>query len=204
MEPTYEKKMETLDELVESDVVYGYYPALNFALATLNFPELITFLEKKKLQEDCSDLRKCIERMVTKRDVAFINDPLLANYFAMEMGTADVSKIICSIDDSVGSGGLTIIFRKGNPLLDRINILMRRYLESGFLERITTELQHRATLRGAGRFTEAAGDMFFVFSLSHLMPAFVVVLVGTVLSSAVFIGELIVNCLCRRKGKSCA
>jgi hypothetical protein len=33
------------------------------------------------------------------------------------------------------------------------------------------------------------------------MPAFVVLLVGTVLSSAVFIGELIVNCLVKRKGK---
>ena len=30
------------------------------------------------------------------------------------------------------------------------------------------------------------------------MPAFVVLLVGTVLSSAVFIAELIVNCLCKR------
>ena len=34
------------------------------------------------------------------------------------------------------------------------------------------------------------------------MPAFVVLLVGTVLSSVVFVGELIVNCLWKRKGKN--
>jgi hypothetical protein len=56
-------------------------------------------------------------------------------------------------------------------------------------------------LTGVGRFTEADGDEFFPFSLSHLMPEFVVLLVGTVLSSAVFIGELVVKCLCKRKEK---
>jgi hypothetical protein len=79
---------------------------------------------------------------------------------------------------------------------------MRRYLEGGLLERTWTELQHRASLTGGGRFTEADGNEFFPFSLSHLMPAFVVLLVGTVLSSAVFVGELIVNCLWKRKEKS--
>jgi hypothetical protein len=60
-----------------------------------------------------------------------------------------------------------------------------------------TELQDRVSLRGAARITEAAGDRFFLFSLSHLMPAFVVLLVGTVLSSVVFIAEVIVKCLCK-------
>jgi hypothetical protein len=56
-----------------------------------------------------------------------------------------------------------------------------------------TELQHRASLRARGRIREAAGDAFLAFCVSHLMPAFVVLLVGTVLSTAVFVGELIVN-----------
>jgi hypothetical protein len=115
----------------------------------------------------------------------------------------DVGKVICSFDESAWSGGLAMLFTKGNPLLDRINILMRLYLEAGFLERLRTELQHRASLRGGRRFREADGDIFFAFSVSHLMPAFVVLLVGSILSSAVFIGELIVKCLCRRKGKIC-
>ena len=79
---------------------------------------------------------------------------------------------------------------------------MRRYLEAGLLEKLWSELQHRASLKGGGRFGEAAGDVFFAFSFSHLMPAFVVLLVGTVWSSVVFIAELIVDCLCKRKKKS--
>ena len=88
------------------------------------------------------------------------------------MGVVNVEKIICFFDEVLMSSGLTMLFKKGNPLLDRFNILMRRYLEGGLMEGTWTELQHRAALTGGGRFIEAAGDMYFAFSLSHLMPAF--------------------------------
>jgi len=61
VEPKYERKIETLDELLNSDVVYGYYPALNFAAFTVTYPEFITFSGSKKPKEYCSDMRKCIK-----------------------------------------------------------------------------------------------------------------------------------------------
>jgi len=201
VEPKYEKKIETLEELLDSDLVFGIHPAVSFAKDTVSFPELVKFLEQKRLQEDCSDLRKCVERMITKRDIASIIAPFFANYIARNLGTVGVGKLICSLDETLMSGGLTLVFKKGNPLLYRFNILMRRYLEAGLLEMHWRKLQHRASLRGGGRFRKAAGDMFFAFSLSHLMPAFVVLIVGTILSSVVFIGELILNCLCKRRKK---
>jgi len=78
---------------------------------------------------------------------------------------------------------------------------MRRYLEAVLLEMLWTELQHRASLRGADRLGEAACDMFSAFSVSHLLPAFVVLLLGNVLISVVFVVELIVNCLWKRRRK---
>jgi hypothetical protein len=139
--------------------------------------------------------------MITKRDIAMIAGPLYATYVALEMGTVDIGKIICSLRDLEKSGSLIFLFKKGNSLLDKINTLMRRYLEAGLQERVWTELQHAASLKGGGRIGEAAGGMYFPFSVSHLKPAFVVLLLGTVLSSVVFIGELIVNCLCKRRKK---
>jgi hypothetical protein len=202
VEPKYEKKLETLDELLVSDVVYGYHPALRLISENMSYPEFVNFLEHKKLMEDGSDIRKCIERMITKRDIASVIPLFLVDYVARELGTVDVGKIVCSLNEDIISAGASILFRKGNPLLYRFNILMRRYLEAGLQEKVWTELQHRASLRGGGRLREAAGDMFYAFSVSHLMPAFVVLLVGTLLSSAVFIGELIVNCLYKRKKKN--
>jgi hypothetical protein len=162
----YEKKLETLDELLDSDLVYGYHPLINFAQATMSYPEFVEFVEHKKLKEDCSDVQKCVERMITKRDIASVIAPVFVTYVAREVGTADVGKVICSLDQVAVYGGITVLFKKGNPLLDRFNILMRRYLEAGLLERTWTELQHGASLRGGGRFTEADGEMFFAFSVS--------------------------------------
>jgi hypothetical protein len=197
----YEKEIETLDDLLNSDVVLGYNSIINVGLGTAGSPEIIAFLDHKTQQEECSDVRKCVERLITKRDIAIFSNGWFANYVAMEMGTVDVGKIICSFEETLGSGGVTVLFKKGNPLLDRFNILMRRYLEAGVMERLWTELQHGAALRGGGKLSEAGGDKFFPFSVSHLMPAFVVLLVGPVLSSVVFIGELILNCLWKRREK---
>jgi len=122
----------------------------------------VKFAENKDLKEDCSDIRKCIYRMLTKRDISTVADPILASYVAKEMGVVNVEKIICSFDEVLMSSGLIMLFKKGNPLLDRFNVLMRRYLEAGLMERTWTELQHRAVLTGGGRFTEAAGDEFFL------------------------------------------
>jgi len=201
VQPKYEKRIETLDALLDSDAVYGYHPFINYFQDTLSYPELVKFLEHKRLKEDCSDIRKCVERIITRRDISLISAPIFATYVAREMGTVDVGKVICSLDEYIMSAGATFLFKKGNPFLNRFNTLMRRYLVAGLMEKQWKELQHRASLRGGGRFREAAGDMFFAFSVSHLMPAFVVLLVGTVFSSLVFIVDLIVNCLCKRKEK---
>jgi hypothetical protein len=201
VEPKYGKKLENFEDLLNSDVVYGYFPALNFAQYALSYPEFEKFEEQKEPQEDCSDSWKCVERMITKRDIASVIVPEFATYVAKELGTVDVGEIICSLDPDIMSSKLTILFKKGNPLLDRFNILMRRYLEAGLQERHWTELQHRADLIGADKLGDSAGDMYLVFSVSHLMPAFLALLVGTVLSSVVFIVELIVNCLHKRRRK---
>jgi hypothetical protein len=198
VEPNYEKQLETLDDLLNSDVVYGYTTLIDYAQDTISYPEFVKFHQHKSLREDYSEVRKGLERMITKRDIAILSYLPLAAYIGREQGTEDVGKVVCSLGETFMSAGTVVGFKKGNPLLDRFNMLMRRYLESGLQERIWSVLQHRASLRGGDRLREAASDDFFPFSVSHLKPAFVVLLVGTVLSFVVFIGELTVNCLCKR------
>jgi hypothetical protein len=104
--------------------------------------------------------------MITKRDIASFIAPFFATYVARDLWNVDVGKIICSFDETLMSAGTIVLFKKGNLLVDRFNILMRRYLEAGLLERLWTELQHQASLRGGRRFREAASDIFFAFCFS--------------------------------------
>jgi len=201
VEPKYEKKLETFDDIVDSDVVYFYLPMSILAKGSIPYPEYDRFIENKKLQEECSDTYKCILRMITKRDICIIHTTSNVNYVARELGTEGVGKIVCSFDEAVGSAGVSLLFKKGNPLLERFNILMRRYLEAGFPERIRNEEKHRTSLKGGWKYVPSPGDDYFAFSISHLIPAFMLLIVGSVFSSVLFIAELIVNWLYKRKTK---
>jgi len=204
VDPKYEKKIETLDELVDSDLVLGYNQLVLHFKETVSYSEITNFFDRKKEKEVCLDIYTCLKRMITKRDMAFPCSPIYAAYSAREMGIVDVGKTISPLDEASVSGTIVALLRNGSPLLDRFNILMRRYLEAGLLERLWAELQHRAALIGEDRLRDADGDTYFAFSVSNLLPAFVVLLVGSVFSLVVFIVEFIVKCLVRRKKKAVA
>jgi hypothetical protein len=191
VEPEYGNKIETFDALLHSDIIYGYNPGLDIILQTVPYPERSQFKDRKKLQAECGDTMKCVERMITKGDIASIIDPMHASYLASVMGIVDINKVICRFEESFIASGIIILFKKGNPLLDTVNVLMRRCLEAGLLEIRWSELQHRAHLRSRGKLIEDNSDMFVPFAASHLMPAFVVLVVGNILSLVVFTVELI-------------
>jgi len=136
VESKYEKQLETLEELLDSDVVNDYHPLISSLQDTLPYPEFVKFFDHKKLKEDCSDVRKCVERMIIKRDIASFIPTILAAYVASEMRFVDVGKVICSLDEALFSVGVTIIFKKGNPLLDKFSILLSLYVEGGLFERL--------------------------------------------------------------------
>jgi hypothetical protein len=136
--------------------------------------------------------------MIRKRDIVSLIVAKYDSYVTREIGTVGVGKVICPFDETLLSADVTVLFKKGNPLLDRFDILMKGCWEGGLLERPWTELQHRASLRNGGRF-RAVGDVFFVFSLSPLMSTFVVLLVGTIFSSVGFIAQSTPNCFWKRR-----
>jgi len=111
--------------------------------------------------------------MITKRDICLIHSTVFVNRVARELGTG-VGKIVCSFDETVGSAGVTVLSKMGNPLLERFNTVMRRYLEAGFPKKIWSEEKHRKSLRGGWRIVPSPGEDYFAFSISHIIPAFMI------------------------------
>jgi hypothetical protein len=52
VEPMYEKKLEILDDLLQSDVIYGSHPMIKIVKDTIIIPEIIKFLEQKRLKQE--------------------------------------------------------------------------------------------------------------------------------------------------------
>ena len=66
-------------------------------------------------------------------------------------------------------------------------------MEGGLLDRYLAQLLWMTSLRSKMTVGDGAEDLFFVFSLSHLSPQFCVLGLGYVLSSAVFLAEVLVK-----------
>jgi len=72
---------------------------------TLYLIPICEVLGQKKLKKDCSDVRKCVERKITKRGIVFLIVADYATYVAREMGTVIVGKVIFSFDETLLSSG---------------------------------------------------------------------------------------------------
>jgi len=137
--------------------------------------------------------------MITKRDIATFIATLFVTYVARDLGNVDVGKTICSFDVAMIS--TDIIVNNSKYISEQVQHPIEALFGSRFAGNALDTTAISSFLRGGGRFRETADDMFFAFSVSHLKPAFVVLTVGTVLSSVVFIAELILNCLGKRRKK---
>ncbi|XP_021939952.1 uncharacterized protein LOC110839767 [Zootermopsis nevadensis] len=192
VEPEAGKEIKTFDELLKSDIAYGYHSAWNYILHGIVYPEFSKFHERKETRKDCNDFQKCVQKMITQHDRATMVGIVYSTYIASELGIADPSTVICSFDENLIYVSIIMLLKKGSPFLDMFNVLIRRSLEAGLQERHWSELKHQASLRGGDRLKEES-NMFVIFSVSHLTPAFVVLISGNILSFGVFVIELIHN-----------
>jgi len=109
------------------------------------------------------------------------------------MGIADSSNYICTLKENLFTTGFIFLLNNGSPFLNRLNVLTRRSMEGGHLDRYWAQLLWITSLSSKIRFGDCEEDLYFVFSLSHLSPAFCVLGFGYVLSSAVFLAEMFVK-----------
>jgi hypothetical protein len=210
VEPGYGKKFETFDDLFNSHLVYGYTYGLEFFMSSTSYKEHLRFPSSRR--EECNDVLECTRRIAKNDQMCTISGPKTSQYIASEMGIRDASKYFCTLQENLFTIGFIFLLNNGSPFLNRLNALTRRSLEGGLLDRYWAQLLWRTNLGSKMRFGDAKKDMYFVFSLSHLSPAFCVLGFGYVLCSVVFLGEISVKWIAKdrtvkwsedRKGRHC-
>jgi hypothetical protein len=196
VEPGYEKMLETMEELLDSDVLYGYNVAMEFGMATTEYTDHLKFPDSRRI--DCGDTRMCIRRIMTDGDVAIIIAPMYVQYVTNEVGLQGQTKHACALSENLMDGTIVALMPKGSPLLNQLNKYIRRCLEGGLVERYWTELNLEAILKSKEKFVKDGSGMYFVFSLSHTAPAFSVLGFGYVCSCLMCLAE----CLHKRVRKN--
>jgi hypothetical protein len=187
VEPGFEKKIETIEELVDSDIHYGYNAAMELGMTTTEYTDHLKFPDSRRI--DCSDTKNCIIRIISDGDVAIIIDPLYVKYVASEFGLEDQTKYPCTLKKNIMDGTLVALLPKGSPLLYQFNKYIRRSLEGGLVERYWAELNLEARLKSKMKSDVDGSNMYFVFSLSHIAPAFSVLGFGYLCSCVLCLAE---------------
>jgi hypothetical protein len=108
-------------------------------------------------------------------------------------GFDEKSRMICFLENPSLSGNAAAYLPKGSLLLDRINSVLRRYLEAGLLNRYWSHLTWGEILKSSAKLGNTNSQDFVPFSVSHLILAFKVILSGHVLSFILFLVELCVG-----------
>jgi hypothetical protein len=191
VEPGYGKKFETFDELLHSNLSYGYNGALEGGMTSTSYGEFHRFPYSGI--QDCNDIVECMRRIANNDQLCTISTPRISQYLASEMGIRDSSKSLCTLEEDLFTVGFTFVLNNGSPFLKRLNELTRRIQEGGLLNRYWSQLLWATNLRSKMTVGDDKEDLYFVFSLSHLSPAFCALGFGYVLSSAVFLAEIFVK-----------
>jgi len=192
VEPGYGDKIETFQELLDSSINYGFNDAFEFGVRSMGYSDHLKFPLTRRVA--CADLKACLMRMITEGDIATISAPLYAEYLSNEFRHQGEMQSPCSLDENFIYGNVVAVFTKGNPLVNQFNKLTRRCVEGGLADRYWAQLKNEALLRSRTKSDEDGSSMYFVFTLSHMGPAFSVLGFGYVCSTIV----CIVECLHKR------
>jgi hypothetical protein len=191
VEPGYGKKFETFDDLLQSSVAYGYNDAMEVGMGSTSYEEHRRFSSWRR--QDCNDIVECTKRIANNDQLCTISVARVSQYIASELGIRDTSKSLCTLEDNLFTTGFIFLLNNGSPFLKKLNVLTRRSQEGGLLDRYWAQLLWITSLRSKMKVGDGEEDLYFVFSLSHLSPAFCVLGFGYVLSSPVFLAEIFVK-----------
>jgi hypothetical protein len=189
--PGYHNQISNFDELLNSGLPYGKDENLD------SFMRLAKYYEQEKFESyfDCSARHKCMERLFTDGDITMLSPIIDVMYVLSHVGLAENRKVICTLDDNVFPLDIALYLTKGHPLLDLFNIVITRCTEAGLVAKYWSDVIFYNHLQHVGKSKapscEVCSGMYFVFSLSHLKVAFVILVFGFMLSSIVFLAELV-------------
>jgi hypothetical protein len=189
--PGYEKGIDTFQDLVESGLKLTTDPRM---LSLANASGYWEYLQLQLSTDTCSPIDECVKRLVTHKNFTTVSSAVQFEYVLATLGkTEDRARYLCTIPEIVDTAKFSLYVSKGNPLLPMMDAWIQRAIESGVISKYWSQFIWNVTLQGATNRDSAAdridSHMFFVFTVSHLSPAFCQLLTGYLLSFVVLLAE---------------
>ena len=185
IEPGYEKGFDSVESVIESKLPYGETTYGREIMKHVTYEIVDNFKDRKK---HCPSYAYCAEKVLFERKWATLVAEYFPYYIARRRGISKESEVVCYLDEIVMTGALSFGFPKGSPLLEVFNKYLYWCIEGGFLEEYWSRVKHDVNLKAK---IEDENETYFVFSLLHLSPVFVLLFIGCCFSVVVFVAEIL-------------
>lgn len=184
--PGFDRKIKTMDDLLRSGIKYGY---------TVDYGLVADYTVKTSNLKKCLDPNVCLEYAIKYGNYATVSNTFHTDYYRAKLSWHDSHLTVCTMDDDIIHVNVVMYLTKGHPLLQQINEATKAMVESGLMEKWKNDFMYTSRLHSllanVDNYEIPEGDWnsdYFVFSLTHLRSAFMVLMLGNILSvSALFI-----------------
>lgn len=179
--PGFEKGITNIEELAESTVVRPFtYQHHRKLMLTLN-DSIAQKLGKKVVNITSFDFISLFDYMLKYKNTSLSSYESIIKYYAKEQ-----SKLKTISGRYLLNMEATYATRRGHPLLDDVNRVIKQILEMGLQKKWLSDMSIRS-------FEKSNGKTQIVLSLEHLQGAFIVLLIGYSISVVIFLLEVTIN-----------
>jgi hypothetical protein len=207
--PGFEKGITTLNDLIQSGLEYGYPVEIDI----LTFPDpLYKSITRNRII--CKSAYKCLQRVIERKDFATIFDSFRAEYFRTRLLFHNIHVQVCTLQEDIIHFMASTYMSKGNPLLHTFNEIITRIFEAGLNTKWQNDfmssprLDHHPVDEDDPNFSDFATNElntdYSTISLMHLQVVFYVLRIGQIISTFVFLVEVLYYRACTAAANSTA
>jgi hypothetical protein len=192
VQPDMGNQITSLEELLKSGLKYGYTSTFKLFIRDIQDSSYDVI---KKYSSICPSELSCLERVFTS-DFATISTAGLVDYIHTTKMSGGLIYPICPLSDNIAVFRGSTYLSKGSPLLNPINQIIRRLIESGLKDRFFRDYRNMSmkevwSLIDMKKSYAQNVNNYIRFSYSHLHLAFVSLFIGLGVSFVRFIYEVI-------------
>ncbi|PNF29448.1 hypothetical protein B7P43_G04558 [Cryptotermes secundus] len=192
IDPGYERQISSMEELFNSDLTFLIYEG------HIPFYEVSGDWKSTRIHNNHRKCHRytCVDEMMTvarSRNSAVLWHDYLIEYYTLEglFGSATGRPLLCKVPD--GTVLLTndvMYVPQGNPLLDRINEIISRVFEAGLYSNWYASIKNKLKVEARAIRIPSLANEYCDLNMEHMQSAFYILLLGYMLSIALFLVEL--------------
>jgi hypothetical protein len=195
--PRFEPPIDTVEELLQSQMPYGYITPVKIWFTDVEDSTSRTILANGI---ECPSLDHCLKRIITTQNFAVCGGGLHILYLSYQKrySYSGAPKFI-PFKDVMASYFPSMFFRSGSPLLENFNSIIHRMIAAGMVKQFWERIKMRdighamedGDEDGDEDNDEDGSDDAVVLTLDHLQGAFSLLILGLAFGLIVFIMELL-------------